>query len=135
MFIVCILFIHSMVTVCTLYNIMYPILLLNFEKPGALMPLFVISYGAWESHTYPKTCEFYLIPHMMTSVAWKQIYSRFSKQLGFFQLENSIRFVLLKFDLLNFLSMAFSHLLYILAHDFFPQGYMKVPIIQQPQKV
>ena len=49
MFIVCILFIHSMLTVCTLYNKMYPILLLNFEKQGALMPLCVISYPGGEA--------------------------------------------------------------------------------------
>ena len=31
----------------------------------------------------PKACKFYLIPHMMTFVAWKQSYSRFSEQLDF----------------------------------------------------
>ena len=58
----------------------------------------------------------------MTSVAWKQSYSRFSEQLDFFQLENSIKFVLSKFYLLCFVSMAFSRLPYILVHDFFPIG-------------
>ena len=31
-------------------------------------------------HIISKACKFYLIPHMMTFVVWKQSYSRFSKQ-------------------------------------------------------
>ena len=31
--------------------------------------------------TSPKACKLYLIPHMMTFVAWKQSCSRFSEQL------------------------------------------------------
>ena len=68
-------------------------------------------------HTNPKACKFALIPHMMTSVACKQSYSRFSEQLDFVQLEDSIKFVPLKFYLC-FVSMAVSHLPHILAHDF-----------------
>ena len=30
-----------------------------------------------------EACKFYLIPHKMSFVAWKQSYSRFSKQLEF----------------------------------------------------
>ena len=55
---------------------------------------------------------------MMTYIAWKQSYSCFSQQLDFLQLENSIRFVLLEFYLLWSVSVAFSNLPYILAHDF-----------------
>ena len=44
-----------------------------------------------------RACEFYLIPHMTILVAGKQRYSLLSEQLDFFQLENSLKFVLLNF--------------------------------------
>ena len=68
---------------------MYPILSLNFEKSRALTPLCIISYKS-------QNLQVYLIFHMMTSVAWKQSYRRFSEQLDFFELENSVKFLLLK---------------------------------------
>ena len=45
----------------------------------------------------PKACKFYLIPHMMTFVASKQRYCRFSKQLDFSGSEITCSFRLLKF--------------------------------------
>ena len=78
--------------------------------------------------TNPKSCKFYLIPDMMTSAAWKQSFSRFSEQLDFFQRKNSIKFVLLTFYLLCFVSVAFSHSPYILAHDFFHRDISTFPL-------
>ena len=40
------------------FNEMYPISMLNFENSRSSMPSCIISYN-------PKTCEFYLISHMM----------------------------------------------------------------------
>ena len=48
-------------------------------------------------HTNPKACTFYLIPHMMTFVAWKQNYSRISVQLDFSGSEIMCIFRVLKF--------------------------------------
>ena len=73
---------------------------------------------------------------MMAFSAWKQSYSRFPEQLDVFQFENSMKFVLLKFNLLFFLSMvSVSHLPYILVLDFILWGYLNVPTAQQPQNV
>ena len=79
-----------------------------------------ISYGKMKrSYTeLIKKKQGHHIPHTITSGFWKQSCSRFSEQLDFFQLENSIKFVPSKFYLLCFVSMVFSHLPYILAHDF-----------------
>ena len=71
---------------------------------------------------------------MVTFVAWKQSYSRFSKQLNFSRLQNSMKFVLLKFYLLCFVSTAFSHLVFILNLDFFPKGYLNVPTVNIHEK-
>ena len=49
---------------------LYPILLFNFKKPRALIN-YVLFYAD------SKTPKFYLIPHMMTLVAWKQSCSHF----------------------------------------------------------
>ena len=92
------------------------------------MLLCIISYKS-------KTCKLYLILHVVTFVAWKQSYSRFSEQLDFLYLGISMKFVLLKLYLLCFVSMAFSHLLYILALELFASGYLNVPAVQQPQKI
>ena len=103
---------------CTLFDW----LILNFEKLRALMPLCIISYKL-------QNCKSYLIPHITTFVAWKQSYSHFSEQLDFFKLEKSMKFVLLRFYLLYFVSMVFLHLLYIPALDFFPWGYLNFPTV------
>ena len=73
-------------------------------------------------HTNPKTCKFYFIPNMMTLVAWKQSYGCFPEEFDFAQLENSMKFVLLKFYLVCFGSMAVQILLYILALHFLSSG-------------
>ena len=44
-----------------------------------------------------KVCKVYLVPYMMTFVAWKQSYSRFSEQLDFSGSEIICIFRLLKF--------------------------------------
>ena len=44
-----------------------------------------------------KAWKFYLIPHMMTFVAWKQSYSRFYEQLDFSGLEIPCIFTQLRF--------------------------------------
>ena len=59
---------------------------------------------------------------MMTSLLGRRVTAVFPEQLDFFQLENSIKFVLIKILLVVLVSMAFSHLPYILAHDFFSIG-------------
>ena len=69
--------------------------MLKSEKMRDLMSLCFISYDLQNQN--PK--QFYLIPHMMIWVAWKQIYSGFSEQLDFFRLENFMKFVLLSFYL------------------------------------
>ena len=59
----------------------------------------------------------------MTFAAWKESYNLFFPEpLDFFQLENSIKFVLLKLYISYFVSMTFSHMSYTLAHDFFSIG-------------
>ena len=59
------------------------------------------------------------ILHMMTFVAGSRFTAVFPCNLIFFQLENSMEFVPLKFYVFCFVLMVFSHLLYILALVFF----------------
>ena len=109
--------------------------MLNFEETTVLILLCIIS------HKLLQACKFYLISRIMITVNWKKTYSLFTSNL-IFQLENSIKFVLLNFYLLCFASMAFSRFLYILALDFFFFGggggggiYWIILTPQQPQNV
>ena len=70
----------------------------------------------------------------MTLVDWKKSHSHFSEQLDFFfQLENSMEFVLLKLYMC-FVSVVFSHFLYNLAPDFFSIGIFERFAAPKPQK-
>ena len=75
--------------------------MLKLEKQKALISSCMIS-------KISKTCKFYLVLQIMTFVVWKHSYRRFSK-----------KFVLFNFYLLGFVSIAFSHLPYILTLDLF----------------
>ena len=55
---------------------MYPILMVNLKRRElyCYSELFCTNY---------KACKFYLVPHIMIWVAWKQSYSCFSEQIDF----------------------------------------------------
>ena len=109
--------------------------MLNFEKKNESLNISVYNFTQ-----IPKPVSFFsVIPFTMSLVAWKQSQSRFSDQLGCFSLENSMKFVLLKFNLLCFVLIVSSRLLYILVLDFFfflgGGEYLSVSTSQQPQNV